>query len=178
MEIDSRPVEVDEIERAVRRLEIEEMALAKEPDEASAERLAALRRELAGKRGQLAALGDRWRTEKEEIAKISAAQRQPETLGLEAGRAERDLELERASELRYGRIPELERQLAHADSELAALQHDGAMLKEEVGPDDIAAVVSAWTGIPAGRLMEGETAKLLRMEESLRERVVGQPEAV
>ena len=167
MEIDSRPVEVDEIERAVRRLEIEEMALAKEPDPASAERLAALRRELADRREQLAALGDRWRNEKEHIAKISAAKEQLETLRREAERAERDLELERASELRYGRIPELERQLAAAEQELRTLQHDGAMLKEEVGPDDIAAVVSSWTGIPAGRLMEGETAKLLRMEESL-----------
>jgi ATP-dependent Clp protease ATP-binding subunit ClpB len=178
MEIDSRPVEVDEIERAVRRLEIEEMALAKEPDPASKERLAVLRRELADKREQLASLGDRWRTEKEQIAKISATKEQLETLRREAERAERDLELERASELRYGRIPELERQLAAAGDDLSALQHDGAMLKEEVGPDDIAAVVSAWTGIPAGRLMEGETAKLLRMEESLRQRVVGQPEAV
>jgi ATP-dependent Clp protease ATP-binding subunit ClpB len=178
MEIDSRPVEVDEIERAVRRLEIEEMALAKEPDPASAERLAALRRELADKREQLAALGDRWRTEKEHIAQISAAKEQLETLRREAERAERDLELEKASELRYGRIPELERHLVEAEDRLSRLQHDGAMLKEEVGPDDIAEVVAAWTGIPAGRLMEGETAKLLRMEESLRERVVGQPEAV
>ncbi len=178
MEIDSRPVEVDEIERAVRRLEIEEMALAKEPDPASVERLAALRKELADRREQLAALGDRWRTEKEHIAKISAVKEQLEALRREAQRAERDLDLERASELRYGRIPELERQLARAESELATLQHDGAMLKEEVGPDDIAAVVSAWTGIPAGRLMEGETAKLLRMEHSLRGRVVGQDEAV
>ena len=178
MEIDSRPVEVDEVERAVRRLEIEEMALAKEPDPASAERLAVLRRELADKREQQAALGGRWRNEKEHIAKISAAKEQLETLRREAERAERDLELERASELRYGRIPELERTLAVAEAELTAVQHDGAMLKEEVGEDDIAEVVSAWTGIPAGRLMEGETAKLLRMEESLRERVVGQPEAV
>ncbi len=178
MEIDSRPVEVDEIERAVRRLEIEEMALAKEPDPASAERLAALRKELADRREQLASLGDRWRTEKEHIAKISAVKEMLDQLRREADRAERDFELERASELRYGRIPELERRLATAESELSTLQHDGAMLKEEVGPDDIAAVVSAWTGIPAGRLMEGETAKLLRMEESLRQRVVGQPEAV
>jgi ATP-dependent Clp protease ATP-binding subunit ClpB len=178
MEIDSRPVEVDEIERAVRRLEIEEMALAKEPDPASVERLAALRRELADRREQHAALGDRWRTEKEHISKISATKEQLESLRREAERAERDAELERASELRYGRIPELERQLAAAEQALLSVQHDGAMLKEEVGPDDIAEVVSAWTGIPAGRLMEGETAKLLRMEESLGERVVGQPEAV
>jgi ATP-dependent Clp protease ATP-binding subunit ClpB len=178
MEIDSRPVEVDEIERAVRRLEIEEMALAKEPDPASQERLAALRKELADRREQQAALGDRWRTEKEHIAKISAVKEQLENLRREAERAERDLELERASELRYGRIPSLEAQLATAEGELRALQHDGAMLKEEVGVDDIAAVVSSWTGIPAGRLMEGETAKLLRMEQSLTQRVVGQPEAV
>jgi ATP-dependent Clp protease ATP-binding subunit ClpB len=178
MEIDSRPVEVDEVERAVRRLEIEEMALAKEPDPASAERLAALRRELADRREQLAALSARWRTEKEHIARISTAKEQLEALRREADRAERDLDLERVSELRYGRIPELERELAEAERELVSVQHDGAMLKEEVGPDDIAEVVSAWTGIPAGRLMEGETAKLLRMEQSLSQRVVGQPEAV
>jgi ATP-dependent Clp protease ATP-binding subunit ClpB len=178
MEIDSRPVEVDEIERAVRRLEIEEMALAKEPDPASADRLVKLRRELADRREQLAALGDRWRTEKEHIAKISAVKEQLDQLRREAERAERDLELERASELRYGRIPELERRLGTAEQALLAVQVDGAMLKEEVGPDDIAAVVAAWTGIPAGRLLEGETAKLLRMEDSLRRRVIGQPEAV
>jgi ATP-dependent Clp protease ATP-binding subunit ClpB len=178
MEIDSRPVEVDEIERAVRRLEIEEMALAKEPDQASAERLAALRRELADKREHLAALGDRWRTEKEHIARISAAKEQLEALRREADRAERDLDLAKASELRYGRIPDLERQLAAADRELATIQHGGAMLKEEVGPDDVAEVISSWTGIPAGRLMEGETAKLLRMEQSLDQHVVGQDEAV
>jgi ATP-dependent Clp protease ATP-binding subunit ClpB len=178
MEIDSRPVELDESERAVRRLEIEEMALAKEPDPASVERLAALRRELADRREHLAALGDRWRTEKEHISRISAAKEQLETLRREAERAERDLDLARASELRYGRIPELERELAGAEERLVSVQHAGAMLKEEVGPDDIADVISLWTGIPAGRLMEGETAKLLRMDESLAQRVVGQGEAV
>jgi len=178
MEIDSRPVEVDEIERAVRRLEVEEMALAKEPDVASKERLAALRKELADRREQLAALGDRWRTEKENIATISAIGEQIDLLKREKERAERDLDLARVSELEYGRIPELKRQLESAQAELAATQHDGAMLKEEVGPDDIAAVVSSWTGIPAGRLLEGETEKLLRIEESLAARVVGQPRAV
>jgi ATP-dependent Clp protease ATP-binding subunit ClpB len=178
MEIDSRPVEVDEIERAVRRLEIEEMALAKEPDPASAERLERLRAELADRREQLTALSERWRLEKDHIAKISAAKEQLETLRGEADRAERDLDLARASELRYGRIPALEQELATAEAELAVLQAGGAMLKEEVGADDIAAVVASWTGIPAGRLMEGETAKLLRMEGSLSERVVGQAEAV
>ncbi|MEV1288365.1 ATP-dependent chaperone ClpB [Micromonospora sp. NPDC049679] len=178
MEIDSRPVEVDEIERAVRRLEIEEMALAKEPDPASAERLTRLRRELADKREQLAALSDRWRLEKGHITRISTAKEELERLGGEAERAERDGELERAAELRYGRIPQLKSDLARAEEELAGLQADGAMLKEEVGADDIAAVVASWTGIPAGRLMEGETAKLLRMESSLASRVIGQAEAV
>jgi ATP-dependent Clp protease ATP-binding subunit ClpB len=178
MEIDSRPVEVDEIERAVRRLEIEEMALAKEPDAASAERLARLRKELADKREQLTALSERWRLEKEHITRLSTAKEELERLGGEAERAERDGELERAAELRYGRIPSMQGELARAEVELAALQAAGAMLKEEVGADDIASVVAAWTGIPAGRLLEGETAKLLRMESSLGSRVVGQAEAV
>jgi len=178
MEIDSRPVEVDEIERAVRRLEIEEMALAKEDDPASRQRLERLRKELADRREQLTALSERWRNEKEHISKISAAKEQLEALRGEADRAERDLDLTKASELRYGRIPALERELAAAEQELAQSQRDGAMLNEEVGEDDIAAVVSSWTGIPAGRMMEGETAKLLRMESSLAARVVGQVEAV
>jgi ATP-dependent Clp protease ATP-binding subunit ClpB len=178
MEIDSRPVEVDEIERSVRRLEIEEMALAKESDPASVERLERLRAELADKREQYAALSERWRNEKQHIQAISAAKEQLEALRGEADRAERDSDLGRASELRYGKIPELEAQLAKAETELAGLQANGAMLKEEVGPDDIAAVVASWTGIPAGRMLEGETAKLLRMEESLGSRVIGQPEAV
>ncbi len=178
MEIDSRPVEVDVIERQVRRLEIEEMALAKEPDPASAERLVKLRAELADRREQLAALSARWKEEKAHIQKISAAKEQLEELRSTADRAERDLDLAKASELRYGRIPQLEQELAAAEAELAVLQAKGAMLKEEVGADDIAEVVSSWTGIPAGRMMEGETAKLLRMEESLRSRVIGQQEAV
>ena len=114
MEIDSRPVEVDEIERAVRRLEIEEMALAKEPDPASAERLERLRKELADKREQLTALSERWRNEKEHIQAISDAKEQLETLRGEAERAERDADLGRAAELRYGKIPELESALADA----------------------------------------------------------------
>ncbi|WP_117212398.1 ATP-dependent chaperone ClpB [Allorhizocola rhizosphaerae] len=178
MEIDSRPVEVDEIERSVRRLEIEEMALAKEPDPASAERLAKLRAELADRREQLTALSARWKDEKSHITKISTAKEQLEELRSQAERAERDLDLAMASELRYGRIPQLEQELAKAEAELAVLQAKGAMLKEEVGADDIAEVVSSWTGIPAGRMMEGETAKLLRMEESLQSRVIGQAEAV
>ncbi|WP_020522611.1 ATP-dependent chaperone ClpB [Catelliglobosispora koreensis] len=178
MEIDSRPVEVDEIERQVRRLEIEEMALEKEPDPASAERLAKLRAELADKREQLAALSARWKEEKSHIQRISQIKEQLEELRSQADRAERDADLGKASELRYGRIPQLEAELSHAEAELAVLQANGAMLKEEVGADDIAEVVSSWTGIPAGRMMEGETAKLLRMEDGLQSRVVGQDVAV
>jgi ATP-dependent Clp protease ATP-binding subunit ClpB len=175
MEIDSRPVEVDEVERAVRRLEIEEMALAKEVDPASAQRLAALRAELAEKREELSALTARWQNEKGSIEKVRDLKEQLEHLRGESDRAERDGDLGRAAELRYGRIPALEKELEVATQ---STKSESVMLKEEVGPDDVADVVSAWTGIPAGRLLEGETAKLLRMEDSLSRRVVGQAEAV
>ncbi len=176
MEIDSRPVEIDEVERAVRRLEIEEMALAKETDTAADVRLRALRAELAEKKEALAALTARWQNEKNVIESSRELKEQLEGLRGEAERAERDGELGRVAELRYGRIPALEKQLAAA-AEISS-KKDELMLKEEVGPDDVADVVSAWTGIPAGRLMEGETAKLLRMEEELGKRVIGQSEAV
>ncbi|KUI02736.1 ATP-dependent chaperone ClpB [Mycolicibacterium acapulense] len=176
MEIDSRPVEVDEVERLVRRLEIEEMALSKEEDAASKERLEKLRGELADKKEELAQLTSRWQNEKNAIDIVRELKEQLESLRGEADRAERDGNLERAAELRYGRIPEVEKKLD------AALPHaearEDVMLKEEVGPDDIADVVSAWTGIPAGRMLEGETAKLLRMEDELGKRVVGQKKAV
>lgn len=175
MEIDSRPVEIDTVERAVRRLEIEEMALAKESDAASLERLSALRAELAEKREELSALTARWQNEKGSIDKVRTLKEQLESLRGESERAERDGDLGRAAELRYGRIPALEKELEAAAE---ASTQDAAMLKEEVGPDDVADVVSAWTGIPAGRLLEGETAKLLRMEDELGRRVVGQAEAV
>ncbi|WP_330271956.1 ATP-dependent chaperone ClpB [Lentzea sp. NBC_00516] len=174
MEIDSRPVEIDTVERAVRRLEIEEMALAKESDLASVERLHALRAELAEKREELSALTARWQNEKGSIDRVRGLKEQLESLRGESERAERDGDLGRAAELRYGRIPELEKELSVA----AESTQDDAMLKEEVGPDDVADVVAAWTGIPAGRLLEGETAKLLRMEDELARRVVGQAEAV
>jgi ATPases with chaperone activity, ATP-binding subunit len=176
MEIDSRPVEIDTVERAVRRLEIEEMALAKESDAPSVERLAALRAELAEKKEQLSALTARWQNERGAIESVRELKEQLESLRGESERAERDGDLGRAAELRYGRIPALEKQLAEA----TAVTAPGAdlMLKEEVGPDDVADVVSAWTGIPAGRMLEGETAKLLRMEDELGRRVVGQAEAV
>ncbi|GAA5106325.1 ATP-dependent chaperone ClpB [Haloechinothrix salitolerans] len=178
MEIDSRPVEIDEVERAVRRLEIEEMALEKEDDPGSRERLVALRGELAEKREELSALTARWQNEKSSIDKIRDLKEQLEQLRGEAERAERDADLGRAAELRYGKIPALEKELEVAEQDTASAPDQQVMLKEEVGADDVADVVSAWTGIPAGRLLEGETGKLLRMEEDLGKRVVGQSEAV
>ncbi|MGO1050807.1 ATP-dependent chaperone ClpB [Crossiella sp. CA198] len=175
MEIDSRPVELDEVERAVRRLEIEEMALSKEDDAGSRHRLATLRAELADRREQLAELTVRWKGEKGAIDRIRELKEQLEQLRGESERAERDSDLGRAAELRYGRIPALEKELEAAT---AVTEDKQAMLKEEVTADDVADVVSAWTGIPAGRLLEGETAKLLRMEEAIGARVVGQAEAV
>jgi ATP-dependent Clp protease ATP-binding subunit ClpB len=148
MEIDSRPVEIDTVERAVRRLEIEEMALAKESDAASLERLSALRAELAEKREELAALTARWQNEKGSIDRVRGLKEQLESLRGESERAERDGDLGRAAELRYGRIPALEKELEAA----AESTHDDAMLKEEVGPDDVADVVAAWTGIPGAAL--------------------------
>ncbi|PSR63206.1 ATP-dependent chaperone ClpB [Nocardia sp. MDA0666] len=182
MEIDSRPVEIDEVERAVRRLEIEEVALAKETDEASKQRLDKLRQELADDREKLNQLMARWQNEKQAIDSVRTIKEQLEALRGESERAERDGDLGKAAELRYGRIPQLEKQLAEAEKNAgkagSGSLEDEVMLKEEVGPDDIAEVVSSWTGIPVGRMLEGETQKLLRMEEELGHRVVGQAEAV
>jgi len=176
MEIDSRPVEIDEVERLVRRLEIEEMALAKEEDAASAERLEKLRAELADQKEKLAELTTRWQNEKNAIDIVRDLKEELDHLRGESERAERDGDLAKAAELRYGRIPEVEKKLDAALPQAQAQAN--VMLKEEVGPDDIADVVAAWTGIPAGRLLEGETAKLLRMEDELGKRVVGQTKAV
>ncbi|WP_406639646.1 ATP-dependent chaperone ClpB [Amycolatopsis sp. WGS_07] len=177
MEIDSRPVEIDEVERAVRRMEIEEMALSKEDDAASLERLTALRAELAEKREELTALTARWQNEKGSIETVRELKEQLEQLRGESERAERDGDLGKAAELRYGRIPVLEKEFEAAMAANEASKQN-VMLKEEVGADDVADVVSAWTGIPAGRLLEGETGKLLRMEEELNRRVIGQDQAV
>ena len=176
MEIDSRPVEIDEVERVVRRLEIEEMALAKETDAASVDRLEKLRAELADHKEKLAELTTRWQNEKGAIDIVRDLKEQLDTLRGESERAERDGDLAKAAELRYGRIPEVEKKLDAALPERGGAEN--VMLKEEVGPDDIADVVAAWTGIPAGRMLEGETAKLLRMEDELGKRVVGQKKAV
>ncbi|MET9492550.1 ATP-dependent chaperone ClpB [Nocardia sp. NPDC006630] len=178
MEIDSRPVEIDQVERAVRRLEIEEVALAKETDEASKQRLEKLRSELADDREQLNQLMTRWQNEKQAIDSVSGLKEELEALRGESERAERDGDLGKAAELRYGRIPKLEKELAEAETKAKGASDGDVMLKEEVGPDDIAEVVSAWTGIPVGRMLEGETQKLLRMEDELRHRVIGQTEPV
>ncbi|TQC48125.1 ATP-dependent chaperone ClpB [Rhodococcus sp. WS4] len=178
MEIDSRPEEIDSVERIVRRLEIEEMALQKESDAASKDRLEKLRQELADEREKLNQLTTRWQNEKQAIDSVRGVKEQLETLRGEEERAERDGDLGRAAELRYGRIPQLEKELEQAARDSGAAADGDVMLKEEVGPDDVADVVAAWTGIPAGRMMEGETAKLLRMESELGKRVVGQEEAV
>ncbi|MDT5182188.1 MAG: ATP-dependent Clp protease ATP-binding subunit ClpB [Mycobacterium sp.] len=179
MEIDSRPVEIDEVERLVRRLEIEEMALSKEDtaeDSATHERLEKLRSELADQKEKLAELTTRWQNEKNALDVVRDLKEQLDTMRGEADRAERDGDLAKAAELRYGRIPEVEKKLDAAVPQAEA--RENVMLKEEVGPDDIADVVSAWTGIPAGRMLEGEAAKLLRMEDELGKRVVGQKKAV
>jgi ATP-dependent Clp protease ATP-binding subunit ClpB len=177
MEIDSRPVEIDELQRAVDRLKMEELALSKETDAASVERLERLRRDLADRQEQLSALTVRWEREKTGLNRVGELKKQLDDLRGQVERAQRAADLDTASELLYGQIPAMEKELATASSEAEATSAT-AMVKEEVGPDDVADVVSAWTGIPAGRLLEGETAKLLRMEDELGRRVVGQSRAV
>ncbi|WP_439030080.1 ATP-dependent chaperone ClpB [Gordonia terrae] len=178
MEIDSRPVEIDEVERIVRRLEVEEVALEKETDAASKDRLEKLRAELADQKEKLNELSARWQSEKTAIDAVRDLKEELERLRGEADRAERDGDLGRAAELRYGKIPGLEKELEAAIEKTGTDPSQDVMLQEEVGPDDVAQVVSAWTGIPAGRMLEGETAKLLRMEDELGKRVIGQKAAI
>ena len=180
MEIDSKPVEIDELQRAVDRLKMEELALARESDAASGDRLVRLRRDLADRNEQLASLTSRWDAEKSGLNRVGELKKSLDDLRMQAERAQREGDLAKASELLYGQIPALERELSEASEEGAAQSVDSLppMVSEEVGPDDIASVISAWTGIPAGRMLEGETSKLLRMEEELSRRVVGQPAAV
>ena len=178
IEIDSVPIEIDEVERRERQLEIERAALRKETDEVSGERLEKLERELADLRERSAGMRAHWTQEKERIDVIRGLKSEIERAREQAGIAERDGDLERAAELRYGTLVELERRLAAENESLAALQRDRAMLKEEVGDEDVAEVVSSWTGIPVSRLIEGEMRKLVHLEEGLHRRVVGQDEAV
>lgn len=177
MEIDSRPEEIDTAERVVRRLEIEEMALEKETDEASKIRLEHLKEELVDERENLKALTARWENEKSAITEVQSVKEELEKARSDSEIAERDGDYEKVAKLRYGTIPELEKKL-HAAEKSVNSTEENAMLSEEVTPETVAEVVSAWTGIPAGKMMQGETEKLLAMEKVLGRRVVGQDQAV
>jgi ATP-dependent Clp protease ATP-binding subunit ClpB len=178
IEIDSMPLEIDQVERRIKQLDIEHHALSKEKDTASKERRKAIEAELADLREQSAGLKAHWQAEKDAIGKIQAVKEQIDQAKTEAERAERVGDLQEAAELRYGRIPEAERQLAAENQRLNDLQRDVRMLKEEVEEEDIAEVVGKWTGIPVSRLLEGEVEKLIHMEERLHLRVVGQDDAL
>ncbi|MEV6795145.1 ATP-dependent chaperone ClpB [Streptomyces sp. NPDC051320] len=182
MEIDSSPVEIDELQRAVDRLHMEELALKNESDAASKQRLDKLRRDLADREEELRGLTARWEKEKQGLNRVGELKERLDGLRGQAERAQRDGDFDTASKLLYGEIPGLERELeaaSEAEEEAAkSAEAKDTMVKEEVGADDIADVVGSWTGIPAGRLLEGETRKLLRMEEEIGKRLIGQSEAV
>ncbi|MEU2800858.1 MULTISPECIES: ATP-dependent chaperone ClpB [unclassified Streptomyces] len=178
MEIDSSPLEIDELQRSVDRLRMEELALKNESDPASKERLAKLRRDLADREEELRGLNARWEKEKQGLNRVGELKERLDELRGQAERAQRDGDFDAASKLLYGEIPGLERELEEAAEAEQEAKDKDTMVKEEVGPDDIADVVGAWTGIPAGRLLEGETQKLLRMESELGKRLIGQTEAV
>ncbi|MGA9596174.1 MAG: AAA family ATPase, partial [Acidimicrobiia bacterium] len=178
IEIDSMPEEIDELERRRRQLEIERNALAKEDDSASKLRLAGIDEELATLGEDLDRLVAHWTLEKEHIQAIQAAKQEIEEARARAERTERAGDLQAAAELRYGKLPELQRTLEARQEELAKLQSNLRMLKEEVDEEDVAEVVSRWTGVPVSRLMEGEIEKLIRLEDHLHRRLVGQDEAV
>ncbi len=178
MEIDSMPAELDEVERRIMQLEIEQQALLKETDEASRKRLEKLEEEIANLKEKAAALRAQWQREKEAIQAIREIKERIEKVKLEIEQAERRADLETAARLRYGELINLERELKEREKRLAEIQKDQRLLKEEVDEEDIAEVVSRWTGIPVAKLMEGELEKLLKMEEKLHQRVVGQDEAI
>ncbi|RJQ45897.1 MAG: ATP-dependent chaperone ClpB [Gaiellales bacterium] len=178
IEIDSLPTEIDVVERRIKKLEIEERALKKEKDKASKERREKIREELAGLKEESAAMKAHWTNEKESIQKIRSLKEELEQAKADADRAEREGDLQKAAELRYGRTVELTAQIEDENRHLAELQQEQQMLKEEVDEEDVAEVVSKWTGIPVSKLMEGEVEKLIHMEERLHERVIGQEEAV
>src|SRR6202521_5337392 len=178
MQIDSLPVEIDEIERRIMQLEIERQALLKETDKHSKERRTQIEKELARLKEDSSARKARWQSEKQAIQKIRALKEQIEQLKAEEQRYERSGELAKGAEIRYGRMAAAERELKQAEAQFAAMQKDAPMLKEEVDEEDVAKLVSKWTGIPAGRLLESEVQKLVHMEERLRQRVVGQDDAL
>ncbi|MGA1390041.1 MAG: ATP-dependent Clp protease ATP-binding subunit [Ilumatobacteraceae bacterium] len=175
IEIDSMPTEIDVVERRRRQLEIERVALEKETDSASRERLGSLNEELAELSSQIESMTSHWEAEKQAIGAIRSLKEELESL---RAQLDRETDLEKAAEIRYGRIPELDRRIEAATEQLNLLQHDQRMLKEEVDSEDIAEVVSKWTGVPVSRLMEGEMQKLIHLEELLHRRVIGQDVAV
>ncbi len=178
IEIDSMPTEIDVLDRRAKQLEIEKAALSKETDEASKQRLEKIEEELAGLHEDMDSMKAHWGKEKEIIDRIRTLKAEMEIAKGEAERAERDGDLARAAELRYGRLIELDKEIDEANSRLTELQADRRFLKEEVDEEDIARVVARWTNIPVTRLLEGEVAKLVKMEDGLHERVIGQDEAV
>ncbi|WP_433299748.1 ATP-dependent chaperone ClpB [Actinoplanes sp. CA-030573] len=178
MEIDSRPVELDQLQRQVDRMRVEKLALEKETDPASRDRLARLDRDLADREEELTALNARWERERGGLNRVGELKKRLDEARDALERAQRDAEWEKASRLQYQEIPALEQEILSASDADEEQKTEPPMVKEEVGADDIAEVISSWTGIPAGRMLEGETAKLLRMEESLQAKVIGQREAV
>ncbi len=178
MQIDSVPAEIDEVQRRIMQLEIEREALRREKDRASRERLAKIEQELADLGERLSAMKGRWENEKQAIAGIRSTKEEIEQARAKAERAEKESALETAAQLRYGEIPRLEKQLDELNTRLDDLQRDGAMLNEEVSEQEIAGIVSKWTGIPVAKLMEGEAEKLIQLEQELHRRVVGQDPAV
>jgi ATP-dependent Clp protease ATP-binding subunit ClpB len=178
MTIDSKPSELDTVDRQILQLEIERESLKKERDKASKERLSVIEAEIAELKESANALRARWETEKRAIDEIRATKSRMDEVRVEIEQAERQADLERVARLRYGTLVELDQQLARQEARLKELQHDGALLKEEVDAEDVAGVVSRWTGIPVSKLLEGEIEKLLRMESRLHRRVVGQDDAI
>jgi ATP-dependent Clp protease ATP-binding subunit ClpB len=177
-QIDSKPQALDEVDRQIMQLEIERQALEKEKDQASRERLSKINQELADLREQSNQLNARWQTEKQAIAELQSIKEQIEQTLLEIEQAEREFNLEKAARLRYGTLRELENRRTESEQKLQTLQEEGALLKEEVDAEEIAQVISRWSGIPVSRLMEGEVEKLIHMEDRLRQRVIGQDDAL
>ncbi|UCE18265.1 MAG: ATP-dependent chaperone ClpB [Gemmatimonadota bacterium] len=178
IEIDSMPEDLDEVERRIKQLEIEQVALKKEKDEASKERLTKVKEELANLKETSSQLKAHWQAEKQSITEIRSIKADIDGIKVEMEKVEREGDLRKAAEIRYGKLPELQKQLEAENAKLADLQKDKKMLKEEVDEEDIAEVVSRWTGIPVSRMLESEKVKLLRMEERISRRVIGQKEAI
>src|SRR6185436_14066502 len=170
--------EIDELSRRMTQLQIERQALSKEDAPSAKERLRAIESEIAELQEKIAGLKAQWESEKGVITQINERKKQLEDAREEANRAEREGDLNKAAELRYGRLPQLQRELDAASAKLAEMQKSGALLREEVTDEDIAEIVSKWTGIPVTKMLESEIQKLVRMEDNLRQRVVGQDEAV